>query len=121
MATYHDVFVRPTVAGANLLSDLEATLGSRPTAHTDGGEGYVVGYDGAWIDVILEHELVDDAGLPFSRYPYYLTVRLPGRDELASREIARRIRRLITNTGRYDAFIVWNDINLVDPEPSPGG
>lgn len=116
MSARHDVFIKPRNADQDLLRDLGQLLGSVPQPHTDGGEGYVVGFEGAWIDVYLAHDLEDVGGLEFSQFPFYLTVRTPGDEEALSREIARRIFRSLTGTGEYECFIVWNDTVLVDPE-----
>jgi hypothetical protein len=112
MSAYHEIFLRPRDTGRDLLRDLEMQLGARPRRHTDGGEGFVVGYDGAWIDIYLEHTLEDDLGLQYSRYPYFLTVRAPGRDQADSLEIARRVARLLAE--HYESFTVWNTTELVD-------
>ncbi len=115
MGTYHDVHIRPLVPEADLLEDLADGIGVAPERHTDGGEGFVVGFEGVWLDIILDHDLEDDQGLLFSQYPYYITVRNRDLEQEVTREIARDLYRLLIGTGHWECFIVWNDSVLVDP------
>lgn len=120
MAAYHDIFVKPKVADADLLGDLEKVLDTSAQEHTDGGEGHVLVTSDAFIDVYLSHELVDNGSLLFSQYPYYVTVRDRDRDQARSERLAKSIYRGLTSTSRYDCFIVWNDTEPVDiDEPNP--
>ncbi len=119
MSAYHSVHIRPTAPGADLLADIGALVGEAPWPRTDGGEGFVVGFEGAWLDIILEHDLVDDHEMLFSRYPYYAEVRKSGTEDDGTREVARDLHRLLVGTGRWECFIVWNLAVPVDPSPAP--
>ncbi|MFL6140435.1 MAG: hypothetical protein ACJ72N_01020 [Labedaea sp.] len=113
MAAYHDIFVKPKVADADLVSDLEKVLGAEAQDHTDGGEGQVLVTKDAFVDLYLSHDLVDTGSLHFSQYPHYITVRDRDRDQARSEQLARTICSGLTSTNRYDCFIVWNDTELV--------
>ena len=65
--------------------------------------------------MFLEHDLVDDGQLLFTRYSYYLRVRDWDRDRQRAEQLAKSLYGGLQGTGRYQCMIVWNDMVLVDP------
>ncbi len=114
MPAYYDVFARPLDPGADFLRDVSDVLGVAPEENPS-GDGYGINTTRATVDVFLEHELVDDGRLLFTRYPYYLTVRDWDRDRQRAEDIAKSLYRNLQETGRYECMIIWNDNELVDP------
>jgi hypothetical protein len=53
--------------------------------------------------------------VPFSRYPYYITVRNRDLDQATTRGVARDLYRLLVGTGHREAMIIWNGQRPVDP------
>jgi hypothetical protein len=115
MSAYYDVFARPLDSKTDFLHDVSHILGSTPEENPS-GDGYGINTDRATIDVFLEHELVDDGQLLFTRYPYYLTVRDWDRDQQRALELAKSLCRSLQTTGQYECMIVWNDTELIDPD-----
>src|SRR5262249_51938031 len=113
MPAYYDVFAKP-LEPADFLRDVSHILGSAPEEGL-GSEGRSFNTDRATVDVFLEHELVDDGQLLFTRYPLYLTIRDWDRDQQRALQLAKSLYQRLQATGRYECMIVWNDMVLVDP------
>lgn len=112
MAANYDVFVRATAQPVDLVRDVGAVLGADARPH-DNGDGFLLITNDAFVDVYLEHELENDGDLPFSAFPYQITVRDREKNRDRGHHLARRIYSGLIETGRYECFIVYNTMELI--------
>lgn len=112
MAADYEVFVRATAQPANLVEDVSIILGVDARPHDD-GDGFLLVTDDAFVDVYLDHELVDDGDIPFSAFPYQVTVRDRDKNPDRSHRMARKIYDCLIEPGKYECLIVYNTMQLV--------
>lgn len=113
MAADYEVFVRATTEPVDLVEDVSAVLGVDARSHDD-GDGFLLITNDAFVDVYLEHELENDGDIPFSTFPYQITVRDREKNRDRGQQLARRIYDGLIGRGKYECFIVYNTMELVE-------
>jgi hypothetical protein len=109
MSRTSEVYVASTCGLESLVSTLESQLGlSFRRYEEDWGPRYEA-YDGQIGIVVLEHDLVDDRDMEFSRYPYEISVEGLDQDpvirETQRQDYARMIYDKLTALGLYSLML----------------
>jgi hypothetical protein len=106
MSTYHEIYLRPLAADADLVADVENVL--EVPLRRDLASPYIGGAqvdDDIVVEVIDDMALEDDEGMPLSTHPWQITVRSLSKNRETELAAATALFDGLTAIGRYSLFL----------------